>query len=86
MLIINLIGVNDFYIEIIFNNNFCLLQINMRSPSLFSPVKQSRYEKSNSTNGFLTFQATKPLNVNQLADYRKDVRSNATSREPFTSH
>ncbi|CAD8170181.1 unnamed protein product [Paramecium pentaurelia] len=55
----------------------------MRSPSLFSPQKQSRYEKSNSTGGFATFQATTQMNTKQLADYRRDVRTNVSSREPF---
>ncbi|CAD8178739.1 unnamed protein product [Paramecium octaurelia] len=55
----------------------------MRSPSLFSPQKQSRYEKSNSSTGFATFQATNQMNTKQLADYRRDVRTNVSSREPF---
>ncbi|CAD8107283.1 unnamed protein product [Paramecium sonneborni] len=55
----------------------------MRSPSLFSPQKQSRYEKSNSSSGFATFQTTNQLNTKQLADYRRDVRTNVSSREPF---
>ncbi|CAD8100780.1 unnamed protein product [Paramecium sonneborni] len=55
----------------------------MRSPSLFSPQKQSRYEKSNGPNGF-AFQTTTQLNnTKQLTDYRKDVRTNVQSREPF---
>ncbi|CAD8115138.1 unnamed protein product [Paramecium sonneborni] len=57
----------------------------MRQPSLFSPQKQARFEKSNNSSGFATFQSTTQLNSKQLADFRKDLRNNVSSREPFTS-
>ncbi|CAD8118804.1 unnamed protein product [Paramecium sonneborni] len=58
----------------------------MRQPSLFSPQKQARFEKSHNSSGFATFQTTTQLNSKQLVDFRKDVRTNMSSREPFTSY
>ncbi|CAD8203847.1 unnamed protein product [Paramecium octaurelia] len=57
----------------------------MRQPSLFSPQKQARFEKSSNPTGFTTFQTTTQMNSKQLADFRKDLRTNVSSREPFSS-
>ncbi|CAD8102536.1 unnamed protein product [Paramecium primaurelia] len=57
----------------------------MRQPSLFSPQKQARFEKSNNPTGYATFQTTTQMNSKQLTDFRKDLRTNVSSREPFTS-
>ncbi|CAD8163349.1 unnamed protein product [Paramecium octaurelia] len=53
----------------------------MRSPSLFSPSKQQRYEKQNGS--FQTFSTTNQVNKTQLADFRKEIRNNISQREPF---
>ncbi|CAD8077455.1 unnamed protein product [Paramecium sonneborni] len=53
----------------------------MRSPSLFSPSKQQRYEKQNGS--FQTFSTTNQVNKAQLADFRKEIRNNISQREPF---
>ncbi|CAD8078210.1 unnamed protein product [Paramecium sonneborni] len=53
----------------------------MRSPSLFSPSKQQRYEKQNGS--FQTFSTTNQVNKVQLADFRKEIRNNISQREPF---
>ncbi|CAD8156062.1 unnamed protein product [Paramecium pentaurelia] len=53
----------------------------MRSPSLFSPSRQQRYEKQNGS--FQTFSTTNQVNKAQLADFRKEIRNNISQREPF---
>ncbi|KAM3142529.1 hypothetical protein pb186bvf_005431 [Paramecium bursaria] len=53
----------------------------MRAPSLFSPAKQKRYEAQNG--GFQAFQSTSQLRKHELADFRKEVRTQAQTREPF---
>ncbi|CAD8144721.1 unnamed protein product [Paramecium pentaurelia] len=58
----------------------------MLNQSRYSPVNQSRYQKSNDNIGFSTFQATTQMNKRQLAEFRKEVRDNILHREPFIEH
>ncbi|CAD8048235.1 unnamed protein product [Paramecium primaurelia] len=55
----------------------------MLNQSKFSPVNQSRYQKSNDNIGFSTFQVTTQMNKRQLAEFRKEVRNDILHREPF---
>ncbi|CAD8137509.1 unnamed protein product [Paramecium octaurelia] len=55
----------------------------MHNQSRYSPVNQSRYQKSNDNLGFSTFQVTTQLNKRELAEFRREVRNNILHREPF---